>query len=165
MALGSNLGERLAYLRSGVAGLEDSVELEAVSSVYASRAVGYDNQPDFLNAVAVGRTELAPLELLERLLTVETGRGRRRSIPKGPRTLDLDLVFYDGLRLDTGRLVVPHPRWAHRSFVLAPLAEVVPGWTDPETGRTVLDVWRSRREELPAVRPVAGPDSIWRDVS
>ena len=105
--------------------------------------VGVDPQPLFLNAAAVGETSLSARELLDLLLATELAFGRARPYPGAPRTLDLDLVLYAGAVLDEPGLIVPHPRFRERRFVLEPLAEVAAGWTDPVTGRTVEELLRS----------------------
>jgi 2-amino-4-hydroxy-6-hydroxymethyldihydropteridine diphosphokinase len=94
-------------------------------------------QPDFLNAAAVGNTALPPRELLTGLLAIEAERGRDRPFHHAPRTLDLDLVLFGDRIIHEPGLLVPHPRFRERAFVLQPLAEIAPGLVDPVTGRTV----------------------------
>jgi 2-amino-4-hydroxy-6-hydroxymethyldihydropteridine diphosphokinase len=152
LALGSNLGDRSAHLRAGVAALREVIEVEAVSSVYATEPVG-PAQPEFLNAALIGTTRLAPRPLLKAALAAEAAAGRRRAEtePHGPRTLDIDLVLYGDRLLRTPDLIVPHPRWRERGFVLAPLGEIAPDWVDPETGLPVRVL--ARDAELMAGRP------------
>jgi 2-amino-4-hydroxy-6-hydroxymethyldihydropteridine diphosphokinase len=97
-------------------------------------------QPPYLNAMAVGRTGLRPGALLEVLLDLERARGRTRPFGRAPRTLDLDLIFYGDEVVTTRALEVPHPRFRGRRFVLEPLAELVPDWRDPVTGKTVAEL-------------------------
>lgn len=164
LALGSNLDQRLRHLVTGVRGLvEGGVELSALSSVYESDPVGYLDQPPFLNAVLTGWTELSPGRLLELVQRVEAEGGRRRSFAGAPRTLDVDVIFYGDQEIALPELVIPHPRFRERSFVLAPLAEVVSDWVDPGTGRTVLELWQAQRDELPPARPVAPPEALVAD--
>lgn len=161
LALGSNLGERLRYLRAAVRRLIDGgVALGTLSSVYESDPVGYLDQPPFLNAVLTGWTELPPGRLLELVRRVEAEGGRRRSFAGAPRTLDVDVIFYGDQEIARPELVIPHPRFRDRSFVLAPLAEVASDWVDPATGRTVLELWQAQRDDLPPARPVAPPDAL-----
>jgi 2-amino-4-hydroxy-6-hydroxymethyldihydropteridine diphosphokinase len=162
LALGSNLGDPLVRLRAGVEALERAgVGIEAVSSVYLSAPVGYAAQPDFLNAVVVGRWT-GPVEaLLDAALAAEAAAGRRRTFRNAPRTLDVDLVLVDGLVSEDDRLTLPHPRWRERSFVLAPLAEVAPEWADPVTASTVQEIWSKSAASLPDVRVVAPPSDLW----
>ena len=98
------------------------------------------DQPRFLNAAAVGRTSLAPRELLETLLRVEREFGRERPFPGAARTLDLDLILYGDCVIEDVGLRVPHPRFRERRFVLEPLVEVAPDWIDPVTGRSISEL-------------------------
>jgi len=107
----------------------------SVSSFYKSPAWPDPSDPPFVNAVAAIRTGLQPAELLGLLHRVETEFGRMRSVPNAPRTLDIDLIDQDGI-VRYGDVVLPHPRMADRSFVLAPLAEIAPGWRHPVTGES-----------------------------
>jgi 2-amino-4-hydroxy-6-hydroxymethyldihydropteridine diphosphokinase len=138
IALGSNLGDREATIRAAVTELEAAagVEVVGISSLEETDPVGYLDQPRFLNGAAELRTELAPRELLELLLSVEARYGRDRSAgpPKGPRTLDLDLLLYDSERLAEPGLELPHPRLHERLFVLRPLAELDPALEVPGKG-------------------------------
>jgi 2-amino-4-hydroxy-6-hydroxymethyldihydropteridine diphosphokinase len=111
----------------------------ARSSLYSTAPVGLAEQPRFLNAVVALETELAPRALLEELLAIERAFGRDRSsgVANGPRTLDLDILFYGDLVLAAHGLAIPHPRMAERAFVLAPLNEIAPEMRDPRTGETV----------------------------
>lgn len=158
VALGSNVGDRMAHLREGVLGLARMVSIERVSPVYASDPVGLEDQPEFLNAVVVGRTPLSPDDLLNELQATETRAGRRRTVAWGPRTLDLDLVFYGNRVIHTDRLEVPHPRWLDRSFVLVPLAEIAPELIDPVSGRAVGDL--SAQRTVVGLRPYAPPSAL-----
>jgi len=137
IALGSNLGDPPAQLRHAIDAVRalDGVSVTAVSSFYRTDPVGPPGQPDFCNAVAGIETRLAPEALLARLQAIERTAGRERSERWGPRTLDLDLLFYDDAVIDAPDLQVPHPRLAERAFVLVPLAEVAPGADVPGHGR------------------------------
>ena len=139
IALGSNLGDREGTLRSAIAALRQLGSVEAISSFYQTAPVGPVEQPDFLNAVVALRTTLPPQQLMAALLRIEQQRGRDRSasVPKGPRTLDLDLLSYAGVVMETPTLTLPHPSLAERRFVLVPLAEIAPQWRHPVSGKTV----------------------------
>jgi 2-amino-4-hydroxy-6-hydroxymethyldihydropteridine diphosphokinase len=124
LALGSNLGDRLAYLRAGLAELPDVV---AVSSVYETAPVGGpDDQGPYLNCVAELQTPKTPHQLLEAAHAAERSAHRVRVVRWGPRTLDVDVLLVGDLRVDEADLVVPHPRMWERGFVLVPLAELAP---------------------------------------
>lgn len=126
IALGSNLQDPLAQLRSAVAALANlpDTQLQRVSSCWRSAAVGPGDQPDYLNAVARIDTGLDAAALLEALQSIETAQGRVRTERWGPRTLDLDLLLYGDATIDTPTLIVPHPRMTQRDFVLYPLREI-----------------------------------------
>lgn len=133
VGLGSNLGDRLAYLRAGLAGISALEHgcVVAVSSVYESDPVGLEDQPRFLNAALSLRTDATPVSLLRSLLHVEDGQGRERTQRWGPRTLDLDLLLYGGCVLQTDQLTLPHPRLMERCFALVPLNEIAPDLLHP----------------------------------
>ncbi|MGH9346361.1 MAG: 2-amino-4-hydroxy-6-hydroxymethyldihydropteridine diphosphokinase [Vicinamibacterales bacterium] len=137
IALGSNLGDRERHLRDAAAQMAALVADLRLSTFHETEPVGVGVQPAFLNAAAVGKTRLSAGALLAALLGIERALGRERPFPGAPRTLDLDLILYDGLVVEEPSLTVPHPRFRERRFVLAPLAELAPGWVDPVTGRTV----------------------------
>ena len=136
IGLGSNQGDREAFLRRAVQALSalPGTEVTRVSSVYDSDPVGRPGQPPYLNAVARLDTDLPAAALLSRLQEIEARLGRPRSGRGGPRTIDLDLLFFGRERLREPGLEVPHPRYAGRAFVVVPLAEMDPAWTDPRTG-------------------------------
>lgn len=142
IAVGSNLGDRDLILREGVAALSEIIDGLRVSSWRTTAPVGVGPQPDFLNGAAAGRTMLSARELLIQLLTIERHFGRRRPYPGAARTLDLDLILYGDSVLDEPGLIVPHPRFRERRFVLEPLVEVAPEWVDPVTGKTVQELLR-----------------------
>jgi 2-amino-4-hydroxy-6-hydroxymethyldihydropteridine diphosphokinase len=143
IALGSNLGDRDGYLRAALAALEPSIHRLRVSTFHDTAPVGVGPQPRFLNAAAVGETSLSARALLETLLAVERDLGRERPFPGAPRTLDLDLILYDDAIIDEGpTLIVPHPRFRERRFVLEPLCEIAPDWRDPVTRQTIEELLR-----------------------
>ena len=137
IALGSNLGDRERYLHEALASLTTLVRELRASTFHDTDPVGVGDQPRFLNAAAVGVTDLTARDLLDTLLAIELRHGRVRPHPGAPRTLDLDLILYGDAVLDEPGLIVPHPRFRERAFVLRPLSEVAAGWIDPVTGRTV----------------------------
>lgn len=139
IALGSNLGDRAAVLRAALEVLAGDVSDLRSSSFHETAPVDMPGSPPpFLNAAAVGETSLAASELLNRLLAIEAEFGRQRPHPGASRTLDLDLILYgNAVIADPPRLIVPHPRFRERRFVLSPLAEISGDWIDPVTGLTV----------------------------
>ncbi|MEM9028548.1 MAG: 2-amino-4-hydroxy-6-hydroxymethyldihydropteridine diphosphokinase [Pseudomonadota bacterium] len=150
IALGSNLGCRLSNLRSAVAELhsDGDVSVRAVSKLYQTSPIGGpEDQGAFLNAALLAETRLAPDELLARLHRIEDARGRKREVHWGPRTLDLDLLTYGDLTMDTSELSLPHPRLHVRRFVLVPVCDIAPELTHARTGRTMHD----HLADLPAV--------------
>ncbi|TRU60533.1 MAG: 2-amino-4-hydroxy-6-hydroxymethyldihydropteridine diphosphokinase [Microcystis aeruginosa Ma_QC_Ch_20071001_M135] len=128
IALGGNLGDSGTILGQALRELErvKGIKLEAHSQ--------------YLNGCAIVQVDLSPLDLLHKLLEIEQLFGRVRRERWGPRTLDLDLIFYDDLILETPELQIPHPRCRERAFVLLPLAEIAPDWRDPVTGKTILQL-------------------------
>ena len=143
IALGSNLGDREDYLRSALDALRSSIDRLRVSTFHDTAPVGVGPQPTFLNAAAVGETSISARALLDTLLAVERDLGRERPFPGAPRTLDLDLILYGDAIIDEApSLIVPHPRFRERRFVLEPLAEIAPDWRDPVTGKTVEELLR-----------------------
>jgi 2-amino-4-hydroxy-6-hydroxymethyldihydropteridine diphosphokinase len=143
VGVGANLGDREGTIRRAVEllGAEPGIELVAVSTLRETDPVGFTEQPPFLNGAVAVETDLAPRELLDRLLAVELELGRvREAGPRfGPRTIDLDLLLYGDQAVDEPGLTVPHPRLAERPFVLEPLHELDPGLGLPD-GRAVGDL-------------------------
>lgn len=142
MGLGANLGDTRRTLQLALERLEAHPQLSElrVSSVFETAPVGPPDQPRYLNLAATAQTSLAPLDLLETLLSLERFHGRVRGddmLRWGARTLDLDILLVDDLIIDGDSLTVPHPRMAERGFVLAPLAEIAPAWVHPQLGLTV----------------------------
>ncbi|SHF31211.1 2-amino-4-hydroxy-6-hydroxymethyldihydropteridinediphosphokinase [Modicisalibacter ilicicola DSM 19980] len=128
IGLGSNLDEPLRHVEQALEALDrlPVTRLLAASSCYASKPVGPQDQPDFVNAVAQVATRLSPLALLDQLQALEQRHRRRRLRRWGPRTLDMDLLLYDDRVLDLPRLKIPHPAMFERAFVLVPLADIAP---------------------------------------
>ena len=140
IALGSNLGDRVAHLTLAAEGLHRLLSEFRLSTFHETEPVGVSAQPRFLNAAAIGITSLSAGELLQQLLSLETAYGRERPYAGAPRTLDLDLILYGEDVIDEPGLHVPHPRFRDRAFVLEPLAEIAPDWRDPVTGMTVAEL-------------------------
>ncbi|MCX6038031.1 MAG: 2-amino-4-hydroxy-6-hydroxymethyldihydropteridine diphosphokinase, partial [Chloroflexi bacterium] len=137
LALGTNLGDRFANLQAAITALPPAVRVLAQSPVYETPPWGLTDQPAFLNMVLKSQTALAPVELLKHLKLLETELGRLPTVRWGPRRIDMDILFYDKLILDTPELTIPHPRLHERAFVLVPLADLEPDLVHPVLGATI----------------------------
>jgi 2-amino-4-hydroxy-6-hydroxymethyldihydropteridine diphosphokinase len=140
IALGTNLGDRLDNLQAALRSLPTAVTVTDESPVYETPPWGYEDQPAFLNMVVKGETSLEPEALLTYLKQLEAELGREQNFRWGPRLIDLDILFYDNLVLDTPPLVIPHPRLHERAFVLVPLADVASNLVHPIFQRSVSDL-------------------------
>jgi 2-amino-4-hydroxy-6-hydroxymethyldihydropteridine diphosphokinase len=143
LALGSNLDNRLANLKEAIAALTPQMEVKAKSQVYETPPWGYEDQPRFLNQVVRAKTYLEPEPLLKHLKRLELALGRKESFPNGPRLIDIDILFYDDLILNTASLVIPHPRLHERAFVLLPLMDLDPELVHPVRKKSVREMLAS----------------------
>jgi 2-amino-4-hydroxy-6-hydroxymethyldihydropteridine diphosphokinase len=150
VALGSNLGDPEKNVRQAIAALAELPQSQLVcsSSLYRTAPVDAADQPDFINAVALMSTELAPQALLAALLEIESRFGRERSFRNAPRTLDLDLLLYDAQHMSEPGLVLPHPRMHQRAFVLVPLLELAPACIIPGVGAAADCLARCREQNV-----------------
>ena len=127
LALGANLGDPRKQNSLAIDAIRDIVKVEKVSSLYETAPFKVnDSQPNYINAVLIGDTELQPKELIKELLAIEAKLGRQRTLPKAARTIDIDIVDYEGFFLESEELTLPHPRAHERRFVLEPWAEIEP---------------------------------------
>ena len=140
LGLGSNLGDRQANMEKALKLLGDTSQIELASSIYETEPVGYVEQPMFLNAVCRGQTELGPLQLLSLVKGIEASLGRVSSFPNAPRTIDVDIIFYGDMIMQTPELTIPHPRLEERAFVLIPLLEIAPDLRHPVSGESIKDL-------------------------
>jgi len=155
LLLGSNLGDRAAYLQMARTGLAAAGELVAASDIYETAAWGPTDQPAYLNQAVALRTALAPAVLLAHCLATEAAAGRERHERWGSRTLDVDVLLYDDLIIDTPSLTVPHPRLPSRRFALGPLAEIAATLVHPQLRLPIAKLLRHCPDPL-TVRPWAG---------
>ncbi|MEQ9619366.1 MAG: 2-amino-4-hydroxy-6-hydroxymethyldihydropteridine diphosphokinase [Deltaproteobacteria bacterium] len=160
LGLGSNLGNRKENLREAVQMMSAFTEIVMVSSAYETEPVGNEEQPDFLNCAVEIKTSLPPRKLLAELKAVEDKLGRVRKEKWGPRTIDIDIIFYDNLVIDSDELNIPHPGSHLRRFVLEPLSEISPDFIHP-----ALDVPLSqlldKLEDSKSVRKAGSPSTLF----
>lgn len=140
IALGTNIGDRAENMQQALKELESIMQVEERSPIYETPPWGLVDQPDFLNQVVRGETELSPVELIKALKEIESEMGRVPTIRYGPRLIDLDLLLYDDLVFETEKLSIPHPRMRGRAFVLVPLADLAPEIIHPVYGETVIEM-------------------------
>jgi len=142
ICIGSNLGDRLGYIREAIRRIEQSKEIKIskTSSVYETQPTEYKDQPWFLNIVLELETMLKPLNLLELLLHIESQIGRKKTRRYGPRNIDLDILLYDDLLVSSDKLTLPHPRMHERRFVLVPLAEIAPQVIHPLKKKSIEEL-------------------------
>lgn len=140
IALGTNIGDRAENMQQALKELESIMQVEERSPIYETPPWGLVDQPDFLNQVVRGETELSPVELIKALKEIEAEMGRVPTIRYGPRLIDLDLLLYDDLVFETEKLSIPHPRMRGRAFVLVPLADLAPEIIHPVYGETVIEM-------------------------
>lgn len=149
LAVGSNMGEKEDYITKGIEALRETsgITVQKVSDMIVTKPYGGVEQDDFVNGAIAIKTLLTPHELLDRLHEIEAAAGRKRLIHWGPRTLDLDIIFYDKLVYEDDTLLIPHVDMANRTFVLEPLMQLCPNYRHPVLGRTVTEL----RKMLPDV--------------
>jgi len=141
LSVGSNLGDREIMLREALTLLKaPDLRLTRLSSIYETEPQDVKDQPWFLNLVAEAETDLFPMQLLARVHKIERQLGRKRTLAKGPRTIDIDILLFGNAVIDSASLVIPHPRLAERRFVLEPLAELAPELRHPLLKRTVREM-------------------------
>jgi 2-amino-4-hydroxy-6-hydroxymethyldihydropteridine diphosphokinase len=150
ISAGSNIGDRIGYLQQANILLKDTpgVEVSAISSIYETEPVGYKDQEWFANAVLKIETDLSPSDLLAECLRIESKLGRERKDEErwGPRTLDLDILFYDSEVVSEDDLRIPHPRMHERAYALVPMLELDPDFIHPIIGKTVLEIHNELEE-------------------
>ncbi|HVI06702.1 MAG TPA: 2-amino-4-hydroxy-6-hydroxymethyldihydropteridine diphosphokinase [Candidatus Binatia bacterium] len=150
LSLGSNLGDRARNIATAISSLREIGEVAAMSSLYETEPVEFTDQPWFLNSAVALDTKASPAELMADILAIEEKMGRRRLVKKGPRVIDIDILFFGDQVVESSSLLIPHPSIAERRFVLEPLAEIAPDAVHPVSGKTV----RQLRDALPAGQQV-----------
>jgi 2-amino-4-hydroxy-6-hydroxymethyldihydropteridine diphosphokinase len=162
VGIGSNMGDRLGYVKRALEAMAQlpNTYVVSVSSVYETVPVGSVGQPHFLNAVAELETDVEPVDLMRGLLAIETACGRIRTGVWEPRTLDLDLILYDEVEMESQELRLPHPRARSRAFVLVPLAELAPDLSFPGDAGSVNELLEALGEIGSSVRRFGDPPSI-----
>jgi len=143
LSLGSNLDQPEVQLAQAVERLADIFSDIQTSVFYQTEPVGGPAQPDYINAAVIGETDQSPQDFIQSLQKIEETFGRKRNGDRNqPRTLDIDLIFYDDLILDSDNLTIPHPRFRTRRFVLEPLVELIPNFSDPISGKRLVELLR-----------------------
>jgi len=140
LGLGSNMGDRRLNLASALHLLSEKITVDRTSSIYDTTPVGNTRQGRFLNLVCEGTTSLTPLEILNLAKEIEKTIGRKPGPINNPRPIDIDILFYDNLVINTPALIIPHPRLIERAFVLLPLAEIAPDFIHPAVGKTIRQI-------------------------
>ena len=147
LGLGSNVGDRLTHLQAAISALPPEVEFLNASPIYETAPWGFENQQNFLNQVVEAQTDLEPNELLDYLKDIESQMGRIKTFRNGPREIDIDILLYDNLILETESLIIPHPRLAERAFVLVPLVDLNPNITHPISKQTATELLASLNQD------------------
>ncbi len=149
LLLGSNLGDRISYLRQARSLIGETVaKVIQASSVYETQSWGKTDEPDYLNQVLYLKTDLHPGLLLEKLLGIETIMGRKREVKWGSRIIDIDILFYGDQKINEPNLVVPHPELHNRMFTLAPLNEIAPNFVHPVFQKKISDLKSELKSDL-----------------
>jgi len=165
-SLGSNAGDSWSILATAVNALTNIGELTCVSSLYITKAVEDENQDNFHNIVLRMQTNLNPFSVFNKVVDIERSIGRIRdpARPKGPRNIDIDILLYDKILLDSDKLMIPHPRMHLRNFVLSPLLEIDPDIVDPRNGKPFTQYYTSVKQQgIYAVYPATYNDAaIWK---
>jgi 2-amino-4-hydroxy-6-hydroxymethyldihydropteridine diphosphokinase len=142
IALGSNLGDKRKNIEIAIEKIkEKGINILKVSSIIETEPYGYKDQDSFLNAVCLVETSLDPFSLLRVLLNIEEEMGRKRIFKWGPRNIDLDIIFYDDLVIESEELIIPHPDAHNRTFVMGPISEIEPDFVHPVLKRKVIDIY------------------------
>lgn len=157
LLLGSNLGDRLKHLElTRLSIVQEAGEIRKTSSIYKTAPWGQRDQPDFYNQVLEVKSDLAPAQLLSKILEIEKRMGRTRNEKWEARIIDIDILFYNDLILDTMALILPHPAIQNRKFTLVPLAEIAPSFLHPVLKKDMITLLRECRDPLPVEKIIGG---------
>ncbi|MBI5753560.1 2-amino-4-hydroxy-6-hydroxymethyldihydropteridine diphosphokinase [Candidatus Peregrinibacteria bacterium] len=143
LCLGSNIGNRQKNLKIAIESIKEFANIIKESSIYETEPEDYKNQPNFLNIVLLIKTDLSPSELIIKTQEIEHVMGRKKEIEKGPRNIDIDIVFYNNEIIEQENLHIPHQNFSKRNFVLTPMAEIAPKYIDPISHKTVSELKKS----------------------
>ncbi|MEI8142280.1 MAG: 2-amino-4-hydroxy-6-hydroxymethyldihydropteridine diphosphokinase [Chitinophagia bacterium] len=147
LMIGGNIGNRLDNLENARNSIDKRCgPIQTHSSIFETEAWGFKDQPAFYNQALCIETILTPHDLMDMLLKIEASMGRERLIPLGPRTIDLDIIYYNQTIIESPGLIIPHPRLADRNFVLAPLAEIAPDFVHPILQKTNLQLYKATKD-------------------
>ena len=153
LLIGGNMGDRLANLENARRAIQEQVgAILSSSSIYETAAWGMQDQPAFLNQALLIDTSFEAIELLENLLKIEKAMGRIRNQPLGPRTIDLDIIFFNDQILDTENLTIPHPHMQKRNFVLTPLNEIAPDYIHPIFKKSINQLLMDCTDQLLCIK-------------
>lgn len=140
LAMGSNLGNKKAYILHAIELLKEKVTIVSIAPLYESKPVGYTRQDNFCNTALQAKTDLSPKNLLVFIKKIEKKLGRKKRFVNGPREIDIDIIFYDDMVIQTADLTIPHPRMHERDFVLKPLSDIALQTIHPLFNKTVLEL-------------------------
>ncbi|MBU1297750.1 MAG: 2-amino-4-hydroxy-6-hydroxymethyldihydropteridine diphosphokinase [Bacteroidetes bacterium] len=152
LGLGSNVGDRISFLSKALKELNNITRVGRVSSVYETEPWGVEGQNRFFNLVVEVETNLYPLELLEKIQTIEKKLGRKKDSHMKPRTMDIDILFYNGWSFENNVITIPHPELERRRFVLEPISEIAPMAVHPSLGKTMISLLRHCRDRSLVMR-------------
>lgn len=154
LSLGSNVGDREGFISTAISAMDklNKLDVLTVSHCYETEPVGGVNQPNFINLAVEIETALEPLELLKAIKEIEEKLGRKKSVRWGPREIDIDIVLWDDIVINTDELTIPHPEYQNRAFVMEPLVEIAPMAIDPLTQMTIAELSRTHNVEGKVIR-------------
>jgi 2-amino-4-hydroxy-6-hydroxymethyldihydropteridine diphosphokinase len=161
LLIGGNVGDRLSNLQLAISKISDNVgQITKISSIYETAAWGKTDQDAFLNQVLMIQTNLSPLDLLKSILNIELEMGRIRNEKYAARTIDIDILYFNDLVIDSNDLIIPHPRISERKFVLVPIHEIAASMIDKRTEKTIHEMLETCMDTLPVLKYPLDVDNI-----